>query len=492
MKNFFRIISLMLALLMLTTSLVACTNNDDIGKESSNESDTVATPSDDPSVSKLPDMDWNGDLYTVLGREGLIQFTNFEIYYEELPADVVGQAVYKRNEALKDKYNFEVYQVLAEDTFGSAAVTYSSGDDLYNLVIYKPSEVQNHASQGYLQDLNTLNYINLENEAWSDYINDQLTIADKLYYTTNNFLLQDKSRAYYLFYNRELSADLGLGYLEDLVDSDQWTLEKATELSKAASADLDNNGPTYTDRFGYASENRGQFINILMSAGFRFTEKDANGYPKLVGATDKMLKIFDSTLAFTANKSISWCQELSGEIGNDDHHPEIMFLDNRVLLLCAFTTFIDYQYNRLDADLEFGILPNPKYDKSIKDYTSNSDISWGCVFAVPYTTDSDFAGFCLEAISEASTDTSYFEYIQTKCQYQDATDEDCARMMALCFNNQVYDVGAFLFTDSGELYYETFYKTQAAGVNLYKRTFDSCKQAAQIKLDELIAAYEDR
>lgn len=145
-----------------------------------------------------------------------------------------------------------------------------------------------------------------------------------------------------------------------------------------------------------------------------------------------------------------------------------------------------------ECDIEFGVLPFPKYDKSIKQYSSNADATQGSVFAIPYTTDSDYASFCLEAISEASTDTSYTEYVETKCQYQNATDEDCARMMSLCSNNQIYDIGSFLFNESGELYYETANKTQRAGVNLYKRTFDSCKTAAQHKLDELIDAYENR
>ena len=215
MKTFLRIFSLILVVIMLASCFVAC--NDDGGKDK--ESDTLVNTNNNDT--KLPDMDLGGITYTILGGDNpdWVHLDNFEIAYDELPEDVVGQAVYNRNQALKDKYNFIVTQTLAADTSATAKIALESGDDLYDLVLYKPVTVQAHAQEGYLLDLYNVKYIDLENKSWSQYINDQLTIGDKLYYTTNDFLLLDKARAFYLFYNRELASDLKLGYFEDLVDN---------------------------------------------------------------------------------------------------------------------------------------------------------------------------------------------------------------------------------------------------------------------------------
>jgi len=497
MEKIFRIVSLMLALLILTTSLVACTNNDDIGKESSNESDTVATPSSDPSASKLPVMDWDGEEYTVLGRDGQGRFsmTNFEIGYDELPADVVGQAVYQRNEMIKNKYNFVVRPILTTDIVGMAQNSYTSGDDLYQLVLYKARDVQAHAQQGYLLDLNgdELEHINLDHSAWYQEVNKELAIGGKLYYTTSNFLLQDKHRLWYCFYNRELAADLGLGRFEDMVDNNTWTLENAAQITKQGYAELDGvAGPTKGDRYGLAYSQHYTFACLAFSAGMRLTEKDSRGYPSLVGATDKVMNVIDEVFKLTEDPAV-WCH-MDHDYDDDEGHPEYKFRDGEVVLLHAFTSFLD-MFLKNAYVIDWCALPNPKLDSKQENYAVFPDFSNSCLLAVPYTvTDKEYAGFALEAVTEASTDTTYTAYIEIKCKYQDAYDEECARMLDLCFRSAVYDIGAFcnfgdLFTS---LYSGNNYGLAGIGRNFYQRYFDSAKTAAQKDIDELIAEYEDR
>ena len=489
MKTLIRLLSLLLVLVMLVSCFIACDGGDDEkNTDPSTDPNTNESGEDD---SSLGDMDLGGITYNILGTDNpnWVHLDNFEIYYDELPEDVVGQAVYNRNQQLKNKYNFIVSQTLAASTHETAKISYESGDDLYDLVLYKPVSVQAHAQEGYLLDLNSIEHINLEHDSWSQYINEQLTIADKLYYTTNDFLLLDKARAFYLFYNRDLASDLNLGYFEDHVDDNTWTLEKMYQLAKQAARDVDNNGPTYTDYFGLGLQTNFQFITLAASAGFRVTETNNTGYPTLVGATDKMLNILDATLELTTDKSTTW--QNIGDIY--EQHPETVFLDNRMLFVSAFATFIEYNYKVQESTINFGILPNPKYDSDQEEYNSYPDIHHGSVLAIPYTVaDESVAGFCLEALTEASTDTSYVTYIETKCMYQDAPDKDCARMMDLCFENQAYDIGAFLFSDSGELYAYVTENMQATGANLYKRLFDTAKKAAQAELDELFEDYQKR
>ena len=485
MKTFIRLLSLLLVIVMLASCFIACNVTGD-EKETNNPDDSVVVEDN----GALPTLNLGGEIYNVLSRDDAnwVHLDNFEVYYDELPEDVVGQAVYNRNQALKSKYNFTITEQKVDNTSDTAKLSYESGDDLYDLVIYQPKNVQAHAQEGYLLDLNEFKYINLEHDSWSQYINEQLTIGDKLYYTTNDFLLLDKARAFYLFYNRELAEDLNLGYLEDMVDDNTWTLENATKLAKQVYRDVDNNGPTSADYFGFAMEGHTQFIFLAMGAGFRFTEKGSNGFPKLVGATDKMLNIIDATLDLTANKNISWVNSYAPNFTDDDHC-ELMFLDGRVLLLSMTTFFIEYQYKVRESTLEFGILPHPKYDASQDEYTSYPDVNLGSVLAIPFTVaDEDMAGFCLEAITEASTDTSYKTFIDTKCKYQDAPDKDCARMMDLCFENQIYDIGAFLFNSDDELYLRTSYDLQNKNMNLYKRLFDKYKNASQSEIDDLAAS----
>ncbi len=495
MKITVRILSLMLALVMLASCFIAC--NDD-NKPDDKDSDTVVDTTGGETLDdgSLEVINWSGETYTILGRDGngRTQFDSFEVGYDELPVDVVGQAVYKRNETIKNKYNFSVVGVFSTEVSDTAQVAYESGDDLYDLVIYRNSAAQAHAQNGYLLNIADLKYINLEHDSWYQEVNNELTIGDKLYYTTNDFLLQDKHRFWYCFYNRGLAADLNLGYFEDMVDNNTWTIENVTKLVKQGYADVDATvGRSAGDRYGFAFQEYYTFPVIAFSAGFRITEKDNNNYPKLIGANDQSINKLDTVFEFLYNTG-SWCQQREDPaFNNKDGEPELMFKRGQVVLLQAFTSFIDYFLSD-DMVFEYGALPNPKYDEEQENYYVFPNIGNGSLIAVPYTVmDEEFAGYALEAITEESTDTSYTAYIDTKCKYQDAYDEDCARMLDLCFSSCTYDIGTFcnfgqlfggLYSGQGSLAY-------LGNANLYKRYFDTYKKAAQADIDEVIAAYAD-
>jgi len=498
MKTTVRFLSMLLAVVMLASCFVACNNTET--PSDGKQTDPAVTPDlDTPSEGgALEVMDWNGEIYTVLGRDGgaATQMTSFEIGYDELPIDVVGQAVYKRNQDIKNKYNFKVVQNLVSETSTTAQVAYESGDDLYDLVIYRPSVVQAHAQSGYLLNIAELDYVNLEHDSWYQDVNEELTIGDKLYYTTNDFLLQDKHRFWYCFYNRGLAADLNLGYFEDMVDNNEWTMENVTKLVKQGYADTDAIvGRSNGDRYGLAYSEYFTFPVFAFSAGFRVTEKDNSNYPKLVGATDKAINILDSVFGLMYNDG-TWChQKEDSSFSSNDDHPEVMFKRGQVVMLQAFTSFIDF-FLKDDTGIAYGALPNPKLDEEQESYHVFPNVGNGSFLAVPYTVgDEEFAGYALEALTEESTNTSYTAYIDTKCKYQDAYDKDCARMLDLCFSSCTYDIGSFC--DFGGLYSALYWGGQnnagLAGLgsaSLYKRYFDTYKKAAQSDIDELVESYK--
>lgn len=488
-----RIVSLLLAFIMIMPCVVACDTNSD----GSGDSTVSGTEALDENASKLPDIDWNGASFRVLGRDGGTDyatiFHNFEIMREEYPEDVVGQAIYNRNHQLEEKYGFKVTQQLDKDVPSVAQVALESGDDLYDMIIYPSYCIQAHAQSGYFLDLKSeLEYVNLDHPSWNSYANDQLTIAERLYYTTNDFLLHDKHRTQFLFYNRDLASDLNLGYFEDMVDDNTWTLENMLKITKSVYSDIDNiQDVSQTDRFGLGMENYTNFAALLFSAGFRVTEMDNQGLPKLVGATDKMLNIIDKTLEITADKRITYIMEAYNYYGANPAHEYLFnyFIEGNVLMLTEFTSLYDEWLYK--AEIEIGALPNPKYDSNQERYNTFQQVSTGSLFAIPFTVaDPAKTGFCLEALSEASTDTTYSAYIDTKCKYQDAYDEDCARMLDLCFDGVVYDVGAYC--DFGTLYSKATSTMQIKGVNFYKKLFDQNRKSAQTSIDELVAAYQEK
>ena len=259
-------------------------------KPSGDEGTDAATTDAVVEDKKLPDLNWNNAEFRILGRDHTHeQFDNFEVWREELPEDVVGKAVYNRNQSLLDKYGIAVKGTLVSNNTSKATTMLESGDDLYEMIILPSESFHPLAMQGYLLDMYGLDYVNTDHEGWQAYANQQMGMGGRLFYTTNKFLLQDKHRSWMIYYNRELAQELKLGYFEDFVFDGTWTLDKVNELMKAAAADSDGEvGMTKKDNWGIATQTNYSFSQLAYGAGFRLTETGSDGYPKLVGAAQRV------------------------------------------------------------------------------------------------------------------------------------------------------------------------------------------------------------
>ncbi|MBE6596687.1 MAG: hypothetical protein E7641_03355 [Ruminococcaceae bacterium] len=445
-----------------------------------------ATTTEDRSVSKLPDKDWGGDSYSVLGRDGgvHVQFYNHEIAADTLNGEVVNDAVYTRNEMIKTKYNIIVQKTLRSDVYATADLLYKSGDDLYDLVIYVPKYAQMHAEQGFLSDLTTVPHVNLNHIAWNDYANEQLTVMGRLYYTTSDFLIQDKSRTYIILYNRGLLrsfeeySDL---YIEDWVESGEWTLEKAAQLVSDFSYEVDGiDGHNENDAFGLTLEGPNSFATLLIGAGFRFSTVE-DGVPKFVGVDEKIISIIDKTLAFAGDRTMAMYD------GEWPASPTLTWCDGRSLLFCSFPSVFESSLNKY-CNFEFGILPFPKYDTAQEKYYTHINIGYGSFFAIPMIAENqEFCGFGLEVLTEFSTDTTLEAFYETKCKLQDVYDQRCADMLDLVFENVVYDIAAIC--NYGGLYDHIATTVITMNMNVYQRLYNKTIDQAQIELDEMLASY---
>ncbi len=496
MKKLCRFLALTFILATLLGCFAGCGNDADdpsgenaVSTTTSGQGEENSSTTEDRSVSKLPDKDWNGEVYNVLGRDGgsHIQFFNNEISADTLNGEVVNDAVYTRNEMIKTKYNIIVKKTLNTDVYSTADLLYKSGDDLYDLVIYIPYSAQQHAQQGFLSDLNAVPHINLNHISWNDYANEQLTVMGKLYYTTSDFLIQDKSRTYIMLYNRELlrSFEEYAGvYLEDYVESGDWTLEMVDELVRDFTYEIDGvNGHGAGDAFGLTLEGKHSFATILYGAGFRLSTME-DGVPKLVGVNEKIIDTIDKALSFAGDRSIAMYDDEWIESST------LTWCDNRSLLFCSFPSVFDSSLNKY-CDFEFGILPYPKYDTAQEKYYTHINIGNGSFFAIPVlAADQEFCGFGLEVLTEFSTDTSLDAFYETKCKLQDVYDQRCADMLDLVFENVVYDIVAIC--NYGNLYdHVSSSGTSVIAVrsNVYQRLYTKSEEAALRSLEEMLSNY---
>lgn len=483
MKAFIRVMSLILALLMVMPIVVACNKPDD----QKDPNGTVASTTNQDGKSELPQIDWDGAEYRVLGRGGAqAVFDNFEVDRDELPEDVVGVAVWNRNNAIKSKYNLDVVGTFEKTPIEQAKTFIDAGDDLYDLILCPNNMMQPFASAGQLVNLKGLEYINFDHECWNDYANKQLTFGGKLYYTTNKFLLEDKHRTWVVWYNRTLAAELGLGKLEQEVFDGTWTMDRYIEIAKTCSAETDgSDGMTSEDRWGVVLSAPANFSVLAYSCGFRLSDMQPNGYPSLVGATDRMMSILDKVMLLTSDTQSCFIQKLRPTTDENNVAVEELYREGRAVTMLHCVSWLS---NLFRVPFEYGILPTPKYDEAQEDYYCSPNPPNGVLLAIPSTVnDLNKAAFGLEAISEESVETSYKAYIEEKCKLQVAFDEDMSKCLNIVFDNIVYDI-AFL-DDYGELKTKVLDVLVKESGNVYASQYRKYEKRAKHEIESIKEAY---
>jgi hypothetical protein len=383
---------------------------------------------------------------------------------------------------MKDNYGVVVTGTLTTDYNSKAALALEAGEDLYDLYLLSPESFLPHAQKGYLLDLMKQKYINLEHDAWMDSINDQLIIGGKLFYTSNKFLLQDKIRAYILYYNRDIAKELNLGHFEDFVFANEWTIDKVIELAKKGTYEFDGQpGMSKYDKWGIGVAENYSFSQFALGAGFRMIERGPDGYLQLIGATDEMMKILDKVFSLVRNTDAYYCDQ---HYGTPDYNycADQMFYYGDLMIFGGGLCMVDYITEV--SDFEFGFLPNPKYDEKQELYHATPNLGNGCLLGVPSTVlDSEFATYALELISEKSVDTTYTAFVETKCKLQDAIDDDAAKCLDLIFNGMVYDLG-FVNNIAG-LGKVVTSSLAGASTNNYPRLLQRLESTIPVMLDKI-------
>lgn len=447
MRNCVRLLALLLGLLMLAQTL-ACTAGTDVSGSDTQSQETAEDTTAGILPTTLPDTDWEGREFRVLGYEngGYPQFSSFEIYSDGETGEVVNDAVYRRNRAIEEKYNVKISQYLdSHDDMWSATTDHiytvvTSQEDLYDLVFCNINFAGALARDGMFHDFNKVNYIDFEREYWNPEVNAALSVKNKLFFTSSDFALRDKNRAYILIYNRDLAKDHGFGNIADLVRAGTWTIDKIAEFSKKVAGDANGNGEIDDqDNFGIAMDSYISFATFMIGCENKFLSKTTDDTYELTVYNDRAINSVDKIIKLTESPSEAiYCEEWSGKVDYDYWYvANNLFNAERVLFITTFPH--ELKKYSAECDFEYGIIPFPKYDEQQKKHYTMSDYM-SMLFAIPSTSpDPDFAGFMLEALSAASTSTSLQAYYEISCKTKYTYDQESAEMLDILFSGIVYE-----------------------------------------------------
>lgn len=438
--------------LIFTPMLISCSQGTNEMDDKTTAAGATGTESDEENAANekererlypnVPDTDWDGRVLRVLGRVNTTydQFTNFEIYAETEDGEIVNDAVFRRNADIQEKYNVTISQTLVDDTASTLSKFVNAGDDMYDFAFIRFEHIAPLAQNGFLYNLNTLDYIDFSKPWWNENVNRCFSMVNKLYYTTSDFTLMDKNRTFITLYNRDLGEMYDMINPYDLIKDNKWTIDKMHEMCAAVAGDVNGDGVMDNlDRYGACVEYYSFYV-MAVGAGNTIASKDANDLPIIHMNNDHMIASIDKIMSLLCDKSITIFVDdfLSKEPAGWDMGPK-MFNENRALFAQMFPHSLKTMSSITETN--YGVITNPKFDE--KQDTYRTTAVQAMVVAIPVScSEPNFPAFMLEVLSAYSRYTTLPAFYEVACKIKYTYDVESAEMLDLTFSDIVYDIGS--------------------------------------------------
>ena len=441
--------ALTLALLLLAPAIVSCgesaENTDspaDAGVQNAAVPSAAETEpeTEDPTVkTALPaDLDFAGASYR-------IQNIMCDSYYDTLTAseqtgDKLNDAIFIRDAKLMDTlgFVFEETKVPNDTAVNSIRQIISSGDDAFDQFVSVDWRGYTLAQEGYVLPISALPFVDVTREYWSQSIHKDMSIRGKLYYAFGDHNLSTYDSVNTLLFNKSMSENLGLPNHYQTILEGGWTLALMQQNMMLATNDTNGDGNwNVLDTFGITSHSKQVLPCFWIAAGLRCIDKDEEDVPYFaLTGNEKFENLYERILSMMHNDHLLFMSD-----GFPDYANNTLFIGGGALYNIVRVAFLHFYR---DMDIDYGIIPYPKYDAAQDTYYSRTEGAYIHIYPITLT-QYELAGAVTEAMACASLNEVIPVYYDEVLKSKYTRDENSTAMLDLIYGNRFYDLGDTLF-----------------------------------------------
>ncbi len=501
------IISMLLLFAMLLTVVLSGCNDEEMDNSSSPVSEEQSIPAvSETSVEEklliphLGKRDLKGFTLTVLACGKNMQYNVEQFAPEELKEEPINDAVYNRNQLLKNEYNCDIDVLwVNEFTDCEAKVDQAilAGTNEFNICVTGVMTLANIANKGYFYDLLDLEGSNLHlNEAWWDKsANDSMTICNKLFFATGDITFYDEQNTQCIFFNKDMITDHNLENPYQLVYDDKWTLDAMHQMCRKVATPggdgvMNMEGD---DTYGYVGVSFDAY-KLIIAAGCPQIERDSNGDPVITMTNEHNVNVFNKVQQFMTDRSCTAYLEQYYRWNDYDNNHKVRdhFYDGQALFLCGRICAAS-EPEILATTFNYGVLPTPKYDEEQENYIDAVDPYWYYAVAIPKTTEMDIdkVTFVLEAMAYLNKQYVTPQYYEVTLKEKRFRDDDASNMLDLIFANRCVDLSV-IFDWNGCIQYYNELLTDNRGVISYMESKGPAMQEAMNESIEKLRGFTNK
>lgn len=441
-----KLLSLILALTMICACLASC------GGE---VEETVANTAPESPVEGLP----APSEVNVAGEFNILVSGNYvcnDFLSVDGERDTVQEAIYRRNELIKQDYGVEV-TVDDVTKFGSTTgsgtgfqkiyTEYMSGSSLYDAASVGTYDVATLAYSGYLWDLNTIPHLDLTKSYWDQQANKDLAVGGKIFYTNGDIGVVNNKVTHAILFNKDMASNYGIENPYDIVKNDGWTIEKFASLVKQVGEDKNLDGVyNENDMYGLLTWND-PMVAILASSGEKIAGVNEDGKIYLTLYNERTVSLYDkfTDLVFDQQHVFNYQYDnVTGKASPSavwNTNRDNIFNESRALFYLNTVATIE---RHRDSDVEFGVLPYPKLDATQENYGHSVSAYHSQFICVPLMSKNPTrSGLVLEYLAAKGQEIVRPAYYDITLNGKSVRDSESSDMLDIIFASRVYDIGAY-------------------------------------------------
>lgn len=465
--------------LLATATLFAAVSCN--GEEKKNSND-FAVDTNDEYLKDILIEDYEGYDFRILTRKGMSN----DQYVEEETGNLVDDAVFRRNETVKQLLNIDI-SVTETSVSGSETEALSSilaGDDQYDMILTHSRSAFQYATQNTVINYNEVETLHLDKPWWNQDIVDSCNVNGHLYVIDGDIQTHSLNYSMCLFFNKRIFDELGIEYPYQKVRDGKWTFDEFEKLVKRGTKDMNGDGiisPEH-DRYGFVTSDWQSPISFLYSTGQRIYSKDANGIPQLTLNSSKTVDFFnkyfdlvatDDVLLLTfGNNPSGFVKKIYGP-SSDFKSGYSMFQDSGLGSAMSLRSMSD----------DFGILPIPKFTE--EDEYATVINGHASLVLMPITVeDENRTGNIMEALCAVGSKEVVPAFYDVSLKTKFSRDTESEEMLDIIKDSIIYDLG---YVSGGT--FESIGYNLAHSDGVFSARYASYESSALYKLKEFNKAY---
>ena len=382
------IISFVLAILMLAgiVTLASCKD-----KEQPDDTGTVATTAavsaDTEPEYTFPEAYYNDEPFVIYNRIASDYGAEY-IVSGEVNGDIVNDAVFTRNSMVEQKYGIRIETKNDAHPCNYVRPDVASGDVDYDILLDIKTHLATLTVNSVLADFNDLN-VDFTRPWWDRHFVTDLSVGGRTYLMQCDVSIARFTNIRFFYYNKELIKSYHLDDPITLYDKDEWTLENFLTMVKGVSSPA---GDGSLGTYGIVLEegaNNGVYMHMLTGIGIKYTKVDSDGQIiEIVSDQADKIDTFNTLLSAAFNDknyalTMDEAVELNGTnpvTGNHKYDQARSLWAQGHFLFTQSSIAATNQFREMKDD--YGIMPNPKYNKDQAEYAHKCD-KYALAFAIP-------------------------------------------------------------------------------------------------------------